>query len=496
MKPVTINQFNGGLAEDLREQKTNTFSTCKGFDSTSFDHRLIPHGETEAEALSSGDITDKLFSDITVGSAGQLCAIGRNSAGSPTVFDLFDKDSATDIASTWASFTTLSGAGGYRKNSLTFYKGNFYVYDIAFNVRKYDGSWSTHGSVDVSSYWDAMIVPAPFRHPADNLLYFAGNQAISRTDGTTFADMSSWTIPNSLYISSITDFGADLAIATTPTNSSNTEVSRVFIHNRDSTNALFRENINWGEGSLMILSNLGGTLIGVSISDANYVATTTYTTTRNKKVTIKAYSGGEPVLIKEIDVAENFSLRNIKAKANGRLYFGGDNDDSLYVIYKDRQGKIIVSRDRFIANGTTVTTLRGFNVIGDYLFAMYDTAGGNGFCYRTKVTSSYTNNSTYESLINHGMEVNDRSKKKQLRAISVSKASTTGQLVVSYKVDGGAYITIGTLSASGNLVLKETRAVAGQFKEGYEYQFKVESTSGAEFTELKYVYEVTDKNIS
>lgn len=34
MKTKVLNTFSGGLAEDVREPRTSTFTTCKGFDSS------------------------------------------------------------------------------------------------------------------------------------------------------------------------------------------------------------------------------------------------------------------------------------------------------------------------------------------------------------------------------------------------------------------------------------------------------------------------------
>lgn len=489
----TINTFTGGLAEDVREPSTTSFSTCKGFDSTTHAHKLVPYSDLEAESLTAGDITDKRFSDIIRDSNGLLVAVGRNSAGTPTAFDLFAKASNTDIASTWASFTSLAGAGGYRSNSLTAYGGKTYILDASFNVRRYDGAWTNEGGVDVGSTWNTMLVTKPFIHPLDDILYFAGNQALAKIDGTTYADISSVSVPSSLVISSLTDYGSDLAIACTPLYS---DVSRVYLWDRNTATTVFRENISWGEDSLLILENLEGTLVGVSINEKNYEPTSTFTSVKNKKVTIRAYQGGTPRVIKVIDVPDTFSLRNFKQKVAGKLYFGGDNDDSLFVVYKDKSGNIVVSRDRLLNNGDVITTLRGFSIVNDYLFTMFDTASTSGNVYRTKVTSTYTNESTYESLINPNMALDDRTKLKKLKFVSVAKDSSTGQLVVSVSIDGASYVAVATLATVGKLVKKETKTATGiALPDGYEFQFKVESTTGAELTEVKYAYEVIEKNI-
>lgn len=197
-------------------------------------------------------------------------------------------------------------------------------------------------------------------------------------------------------------------------------------------------------------------------------------------------------MLKRFTVPATFSLKNYKTQVNGRLYFGADYCDNLWVVYKNASGNIVVSKDRQVndaSTGVSITTLRGFNIIGDYLFTMFDTASTTGNVYRTKVTSSYGYSATLTTNINPNMEVGDRSMRKQLVAISVAKTSLTGTLFLQYSYDGGVnFYTIG--SALGGLVNKMTNQADGSpFEQGYEYQFKVVSNNGAEFTELKYSYE-------
>jgi len=127
------------------------------------------------------------------------------------------------------------------------------------------------------------------------------------------------------------------------------------------------------------------------------------------------------------------------------------------------------------------------------MWAGYRTSSVN-YLVRTNDASTFTATSIYESLINHGMSEEDRGKKKQLKAISVAKTSTTGQLVLKYRVDSQSssdWVTVLTLSSGGKLNRKEHRLASGlPFNTGYEYQFRVESTDGAELTEIKYEYDV------
>jgi hypothetical protein len=181
----------------------------------------------------------------------------------------------------------------------------------------------------------------------------------------------------------------------------------------------------------------------------------------------------------------------MKFTKNNRLYFGCDGDTALYCVRKNKSGRWVVNKEHLIANGTTITTLNGFFFVNDYLFTMYDTAGGSGFIYRTDNTNTYTNTSTIETLINPLMAEGDRTAFKKLKAFSVAKDSTTGQLVLKYSVDGSAYVTLGTLASGGRLLVKGINESSGKpLVPGYEYQFKIESTGGAELTEVKYSYEI------
>jgi hypothetical protein len=496
-KTVVINNFGGGLAEDVRELKTNTFSTCKNFDSTTRENRLTPYGELEAEALSSGDIKDKLITDVVRDTSGSIYAIGRNGSGTPTVINLFAKDSSTDISSTYTSYSTLAAGYIHRPNSIVEFMGKFYLIDANHQVRRFTppSTWTNIGSIPsvVGSSWTNEPIARPFVHPLKKYLYFSVAQDFARVnDSGTFANLTSLVLPTSQLTTSFCDYGSYLAIATAPVIPNNRSTVYLWDMAEDKT---FQESIDWGEGSLMILENVGGTLIGVSISDASYTNLITYTTVKTKKITVRALQGNQAVIVKEFVVDSNIALRNFKTVVNGRLYFGCDYDDSLYVLYKNRIGNTIVSKAHYMNNGSAITTLRGISIIGDYLFVAFDTAGVSGNFYRTKVTPTYSTSSYYETIINPAMDLGDRTKFKKLKAVSVAKHSTTGTITVYYSTDGGTtYTALG--SNLSDLVNKMTNESDGKpLKDAYEYRFKVASDSGAEITELKYSYETIEELI-
>lgn len=508
MKTVTINNFSGGLAEDLREQKTNTFAYASGFDTYSNSHKISPYRTTETETIDSGTLTDFKMTDVCIMKDSvntNIYALGQvGSADTNAKF--FQKATANDLT------TAFQGATGGEDttnvvvaNTLVPYKERLYALKTD-NTDSYliqyihsTGTLTTKADGGATTTLNGVALSGvrPFRHPKDDILYIAHGRTISKLDDTTLT-RNVLALPSDLQITSLTDYGNYLAIATTPIVGGVN--CKVYLWDRDSSLATLSEVLDFGEGTLNVLENIDGVLVGV-MTDAIPVGAARYNI--KPKLIVKIYAGGSPQVVKTVSASSTITLYRYKAKQSNKLYFacqgtfnGTATPFQIWTVSRTQSGWS-VSQDRLVKDANEAITINGFNLIGDYLWVgFYDDADGR--FYRTKgedVTATYPT-CTYESLINPSMETGDKTKKKKLNAISVAKSSTTGALTVYYKVDGGSYNTIGTLSASGSLVLKATNESTGiPFADGYEYQFKVESTSGAEFTELKYAYEVTPELI-
>lgn len=499
----TINTFTGGMAEDLREPSTTSFSYASGFDTYSNANKLTPYRQTVTEVSSSGTITDWGMTDVVImryGTTSNLYALGHASGNSKPKF--FEKGTAMTVTANWDICTNGEDSSGtVIPGSLTAFKGKLYAmktdgthtYVIDYNRSTVTLSATgtiTNGYPNIPSntYW-----PKPYVHPKSGSLFFGagGQMAYYRT---SWVLLPTDLIPDysNVYITSFTEYGSWLAIATAPINGDG--VSKV--HLWDMVSANINDTIDFGAGTLAILDNIDGYLVGVMSNEVPSLGTDF---TFKSKLTIKAYAGGTPQDIKEITSDDSsFSLQNFKARGNKRFFFSckatinGVAINQTWVVGRSK-GNWYVTPDRLVNNNTALSgNVTGLSLVGDVMWAGFDT---NKF-YRTNVSSALYPTATYESLINPNMALEDRTKLKKLKFVSVAKDSTTGQLVVYVSVDGAAYVAVATLAASGKLVKKETKTATGiALPDGYEFQFKVESTTGAELTEVKYAYEVIEKNI-
>lgn len=505
MKIKTINTFSGGLAEDVREPKTNTFSYATGFDTFSNAHRLTPYRTMETESVDSGTLANFVMTDVVImkdATGSNIYALGQAGAADTNV-KFFQKATAMDIS---AAFQACTGGedttNNVIANTLQAYNSKLYAlktdntntFLVEYNRQTTTTSTVQDGSTLTTLNGVAVSVK-PYPHPMDDIMYIGHANWISKLDGTTLT-RNVLELPSDRTVTSITDFGAYLAIGTSPTVGGLS--SKVYLWNRDTSLTTVTEVIDFGEGELKVLQNIGGTLVAIM---SNRIPTSNTVFNLKTKLSLRVYSGGPVQTVKQITTtSETFTLHTFKAKQSNKLFFAcsasvnGTAINQVWVAGLNEANQWFMSPDRLVNNNTALTGMvNGFNLLGDYLWVGFN---NNGSFFRTRYASDIFPTATYESLTNHSMDLEDRTKKKKLHFVSAAKAITTGQLAVSVSVDGGAYQAVVTLAASTALVKKESKLATGTpFTDGYEFKFKVESTLGAEPTELKYAYEVIEKNI-
>lgn len=506
-KTVVINRFDGGIAEDLRTTQTNQCEESLNFDIATKPHSLIPYSDPVAET-SSGTLTDYTITDVVgllpnaTNGPWQLFGLGRASSGSQTA-SIFKKASTTDITSAWGSpLVSVTGSTGtieVQPGTLTQYHGFLYFMSGSGTLQKFT-SPTTITNIGTTASIDVGEPRKMFVHPYDDSLYMYGSNKVFKYDGVTYTTPTELhNLGNDMEVSALCGFGSQLAIGVNRIYGAVTYPKRgvqafVYLSNKDITTPQEKPQsvLPWGSESLMVLDDIAGAIIGISYT-SNAAA---YTTAVNKKIIVKASTGGTPVVLKELTTTSVNPIKVFKDKINDRLYFGFDGDTNIWVVGKNKLGNFYVVKDRYLRpTGTAVTTLDGFNMVGDIAFVA-DTHGGTaGYLTRQGTSTDYALTSSYTTTINPGMGGENNMFKKKIVKVRVSyTVNTTGGTVgVSLRKDReSSYTSVisQTETTTGShQFFAEAYADGTRFDEGYEFQFKLTSTGNVTIESLEYEYD-------
>ena len=357
---ILIDTFHGGLAQDKRDFTTTEAQTGGGFvvSKTS----LPPTRETIKETGATGTNPDglKLSGFIVDETTGYILANGQSTTGS-ALSTLWAKDSSTDITVGFQKEAVSTST--YIPNTLVMYKGK------PFAVGK-DGSnapqlieWTSFIATSIRGTGTSATptyIPEPVVHPEDNILYFAYANKVYSWDGTTFRTVQ--TVPESREITSLKALEGYLIIGTRSLTSYGTSIA--YIWGRDYSLATFQGSINFGQGDLLILTVIDNALYGISYDGYNNLSSNF-----TRKIIVRGYSGGDAIKLKEIEIANDQDLKNLRVERDNKCYFtSSQNSDSLWVLGKNINGNLYIDRDRFIHNGAAVQTIYSFGLVGDYFF--------------------------------------------------------------------------------------------------------------------------------
>lgn len=503
-KTVVINRFDGGIAEDLRTTQTNQCEESLNFDIATKPHSLIPYSDPVAET-SSGTLTDYTITDVVgllpnaTNGPWDLYGLGRTSSGSQ-VASIFKKSSSSDITAAWGT-PVASAAATYvvQPGTLTQYHGFLYFMALSGTLHKFTAP-STIANIGTTASINDAEPRKMFVHPYDDTLYMYGSNKVFKYDGVTYTTPTELhNLGNDMEVSALCGFGSQLAIGVNRIYGAVSNPKRgvqafVYLSNKDITTPQEKPQsvIPWGSESLMVLDDIAGAIIGISYT-SNAAA---YTTAVNKKIIVKASTGGTPVVLKELTTTSVNPIKVFKDKINDRLYFGFDGDTNIWVVGKNKLGNFYVVKDRYIRpTGTAVTTLDGFNMVGDIAFVA-DTHGGTaGYLTRQGTSTAYTLPSSYTTTINPGMGGENNMFKKMIKKVRVSyTVNTTGGTVgVLLRKDAeSAYTSVisQTETTTGlHNFFAESYADGTRFDEGYEFQFKLTSTGNVTIESLEYEYD-------
>lgn len=505
MKIAVINRFDGGMVNDPRDIRSNVCRLCKHFDAFTDPHRLVPRYSQIAGDSSSS--TQKLKNFAFDGAI--LYAYGHETSAGTNSF-IYKVTAVT--TSTW---TTVKNTQREVLNANNSAVDNFPFFAYYGKTSALYGAgggryfWKyapgtdtlTNQAYDATSY---TVVSNAIVHSKDDIMYVGADNKIIKNDNDSWS--VGLTLSTRYVITSICEYGDFVAVGVRHKGTGN---SRVFLWNRDETTMTVSESIDWESGALLMLEELEGYLVGVSFTGiSNWDASASFDNLGKGRTILRSFAGaGGATKFAEFtgfDQTRTIQGTMYKFKNDHRILFPatiytdgtpasqGTGQRGIWSITRGSQGFALTKEFSYL-NDTGGGGQFGLIQIGNFLYdSYYD--GASHYTDRTDNAITFTQSSIIETIVNQNMEPADRLRKKQLGAVAVftEKLTSGMQVVVDYKVDGGAWTTVLTKTSSSpdtDLVGYETAAPAsGQFTSGREYEFRITSTGGAVPTALAYGY--------
>jgi hypothetical protein len=499
--------FNGGMATDPRDPAANKSRYAVNFDILTNSYKLVPHHDSEsgdsAAATSQkrnfcignwlpASTNDWRLFSLGVKSGGSLAEVLMKTLGAGGSNDLSDSGWATPAVN-------QSASGSTSFNLFTFYKTTGKIYGAAAGTHIWaftpDGSTGFNDSVHSLTYAN---ICEGLVHSMNDIMYVGYDNKIATNNAGSWAD-AVLTLPDSLYITALAEYGNYLAIMAAPL--SGVGSSKVFLWDMSATT--WNTLIDWGEGVGKVIQSLNGTLIGISISgglgDADSAAVF------GSKVMFKYYTGSGADTFAIFTGANGDSLISSKQRIDNRLLFmmSITIDGTIYAgtwsVGRTGTGAFTIVQESTLNNDVAPIggdTINGFIKVGDYLFQSYTTSG-TFYLSKTNDQASYTATSIYQTTINEGMKGDEIELKQLLSAgLMYEPLPSAGQAVLKYKVDGGSWTTIFTETTDGVVYTEPfTNAGGTEFTSGKEYELRAESTGGAVISGILYKYQVIPSNV-
>lgn len=478
-----INQFFGGIADDIRKASSNEFSISKHFDIFSNPHRLTPYRSLEADTndgSTSTGMKQYLVRDAFYASAStKLYGLGQTGAGLTKI--VYKADATTG---NWTLPSSSEGNGAVKNGCFFEYKDYAWGFQGTNQIFKWgllSGSPSITNSVatvatTISSVANGVIA-------ADGNAYMAYNNVVVRiaTDASTVTD-SAKTVPANFKITSLANYGSYLAIGCSPKDSFNGE-SKVFIWNLSSD--LFAETIPWGDGELRVLEVVEGLLVGISDRYLNNA-----TGAGKGSMVIRGYSGGSAQVLKEVftQALVGKTIPTSKVVKNDRLFFaakimtnsaGTEYNEGIWSFGRKNVNYPYALTLDVVCEEADTDGIQGFWTAGNYFFIAHS---NDGSIHKTNDSATYTYTSVFETLI-WGDGVTNRKLNEFI--LTTAPIPTGGSVTLKIKWDDEtSFTTVGTLSTVGatsrHFINIESTSAA--LPTSREMQFRIESQGGVEVT--------------
>lgn len=513
----TINDFSLGMTSEPREPDTRFSQLIKNFDAHTYRKKLVPFRSSE-DGDSAGNTSKKKNFAVALrtGTTYSLYALGVVSGTTDQAEILYKdlttggtKDLGDNLWNNTANNQSASDGVDLKFECFVYYKKDSGIFMVKADgdVIKYDPSGSgaiTESDVALGSITD---LAQGLVHSKDDILYIPYDNKIAKNDNGTWTAVA-LTLPSHLKITSIAEYGNQLAIACAPLSGVGGSV--VYLWDRDETTTILSESIPWGEGNLRVLEEIEGFLVGISYIGTNNI-------NFDQKAVFKYYAGSKPITFLEFVNDTTFSTSSpndipiAKQKVNKYLYFpmkitlNGTIQHGIWKIGRTKSGTFSVVMDRTWNNDTTPVAadeIFNFILVGDYMFIAYSD-GGTHDISKTDNTNLHDITAIYETVI-----LNDGNSAitKKLKGITAMHEAlpANGKITIKYKKDEETSFTeIGsntTDDAIRSSFVKTSSAELPQYKEitfRLELTAQTAATTGdiGAITGLKYKSEVISDDI-
>ena len=481
---IQVKQFFGGISDDPRKQSVNEFQLTKHFDIFSQPNRLVPYRSLEADhatSISATDLKQYLVRDFLYASAyAKLYGLGQTAGGLTKIVQKADATSGL-----WTTPATSEGNGAVQNGCFVEFKDYLWGFQGTNQLWKWGLLSGTPAITNsVSTVVSTITSVAQGVIASDANLYLPYNNTLVRIAPALTVTDTVISVPTNFKITSICNYGNNLAIGCSPIASFN-GVSKIFLWNLSSD--LFYETIELGEGDLRIVETVDGQL--VSIID-RYLNNSTGA--GKGSLIVSVYGGGSPQVVKEIftQALVGKTVPLSKAVKNNRLFFaakimtnsaGTTYNEGLWSFGRKNANYPYALTLDVISENIDTDGIQAFNTAGNYFFIAHSL---DGSIDKTNDASTYTFTSIYETQI---YDFGDVCLQKNLLKFKIYAAAlpSGGSVTVKYRIDGAtSWTTIGTLSTTGalNRDFYNIESSGADFATFREAEFRIESTGGAEVT--------------
>ena len=555
--PITtkIDIFNGGIASDPKDQRLNVARFISNGDVFTNPKRILPYRQTESGDENATTLRKQNFAiarrTLTAGvPIYSVCGLGVASGTNRGTVQTLDLDSSlnTDV------WTAGAGSGDadyaakfdcfvyYQNQDLIFGWAHFATGGTFAGVRIFSynpttAAWTDNAGGGLATQGNInTIVAQGLVHSKDDRCYMAADNLVFSKNGSG-AFALALTLPVNIRIASMCEYGDFIAILASDRNGVSN--SRVFIWDRNETTTTLSESLDAGTGTGLIIEIVDGELIvisqkggeaqafaGGSSSDGTSIFSEMpqSSITARDKVIFRQLAGNRFVKIFELRSdrtggSGSTSVFRHKQLVDNRLFFqmiiryNGSVRDGLWSFGRSGPGEpFTLVREQPSNNNTALTTgdiMRGFLVVGDFIFQSFG-SGGSGATYNTRKTveitdTSYSANTIIETITYDGSRHGfNESFYKDLSEVSIMTDSmvTAGVVQVDYAInidadDGiGSWTTIFTnstnssISHTANNIESSGAALPKQYK---NIAFRIIATGGAIVTGFEFKEDVVGK---